>query len=128
MALFLVLIAVGCFVLGGGWYYWIWVNRVTEQEYLEAVQAKREMEELLKHPGWKQVMKHVEAQRVSREMQVMLKPKSDHNAFEQEYLKGEAGMAMMIQKMPVDLAESFEMVIEQYKLENGLKDENADLA
>lgn len=101
----------------------------TQQEAREALQLQVEStlsdlaawRSLASSPGWGKLLEYLRLQRYVRTQELVLKPLPNADAvYTQEFVKGEAGMLLLVENMPSTVIEALEanLEIERQQLEN----------
>ena len=91
--------------------WWWGRNRVTEEQRVEAVRLKKQMEELVASPGWQTVRDIIQRQVEPRKQQVLFNPTSE--PYQQEYMKGEVNGMETILRLPATMIETSDAIIRQ---------------
>lgn len=90
---------------------------MTDEQRIEALQHKAQMEALVATPGWKLLRAAAESQALSRRNEVMMKP--TEQPLLQEFEKGTVQGIEIFMKMPEILIENSKAILEAYDKEQG---------
>lgn len=105
-------------LLLGTWMVWTGgVLKVTEEQRADAAKQKKELEELLKQPGWKQIEKWIAENVETRSNSVLYSP--SEKPMEQEFTKGEISGLKMFIRVPEILLEQNTQILAAYAQERG---------
>lgn len=111
----LVLLGIGMVWIGGR-------RKVSEEQRAEAAKIKRELEEMMKTPGWGRVEVWVKNQVDERSKLVLRSPTKE--PLEQEYLKGEVHGIELFGMFPKVVIEQMKEILAAYDKERGNVDQS----
>lgn len=105
-----VLLGIGMVWIGGR-------RKVTDEQRVEALRVKREMEALQASAGWKTLMEYAAKQKSERSNSVLLSPTETPMA--QEFMKGEIQGISLFTKIPEIIISSSKDILAAYDRERG---------
>lgn len=100
---------------GSGLVYFSGRRTITDAQRADAARERKEMEELLAHPGWKRLAKIADAQTLERRNKVLLAPTTEPLA--QEYMKGEIHGISLFMEIPKVISAQAEDILARYSRE-----------